>query len=168
MTNMDWAKLAQTADDAGKPIDDGVYPVKISKCEAVSASTGAPMLKLIVDIQGDQGDATGKKVWTQTTLTVDNGFALRRWFAFLEAFGITRDWLTATDATIDMIAMALVGRYAQAKVFTEPYKNQPRNKIDEWMPYDTPLQPSLPDSSQLAMAAVADGSTAAGGEEIVF
>jgi len=167
MTTTNWAQLAQMADDATKPVDAGIYPIKVSKAEAVTASTGSPMIKLIVDIQGDQGAATGKKIWTQTTLTVDNGFALRRWFTFLEAFGLTQAWLSETDATMDMIAMALVGRYANANVIIEPYKGQDRNKIDGWTPYETPLQPTLPDANALALATVSDGGTAAG-DEIVF
>lgn len=168
MTTKTWAELAKFADDATKPIDDGTYPIKVSKSEAVSASTGAPMIKLVVDIQGEQGDATGKKIWTQVVLTVDNGFALRRWFTFLEAFGITQAWLSETDATMDMIAMALVGRFAQGKVFTEPYKGQNRNKIEEWLPYETPLQPALPSTDQLALATVSSGSAMAGEDEIQF
>jgi len=168
VTTTNWAQLAQIADDATKPVDPGTYPVKVSKAEAVTASTsGAPMIKLVIDIQGEHGAATGKKIWTQTTLTVDNGFALRRWFSFLEAFGLTQAWLTETDATMDMIAMALVGRYASANVIIEPYKGQDRNKIDGWTPYETPLQPALPDANALALATVSDGSTAAG-DEIVF
>lgn len=167
MTTTNWANLAQMADDATKPIEAGTYPVKVSKAEAVTASTGSPMVKMICDVQGDP-ELANKRIYTQLVLTVDNGFALRRWFTALEAFGLTRDWLVSTDATIDMIAMALVGRYAQANVTVEPYKGQDRNKVDGWSPYDTPLQPVLPDANQLALATVSNGSPAAGDDEIVF
>ena len=77
MSLTDWAKLAQTADDATKVLPVGVYPVQVTKAEAVTASTGAPMLKLIIKITGE-GEGAGRQIWTNVTLTADNPFALRR------------------------------------------------------------------------------------------
>lgn len=152
MATMNWDQLAQTADDATKVLPEGEYRVKVRKAEATTASTGSPMIRLWLEPLGT--DRQNYAVLTQITLTVDNGFALRRWFQALDAFGLSKAWLQDNDATLEMIAMALVGRYAKANITIEPWKGEDRNKVDGYKVDIEAIQPDLPGADALALATV--------------
>jgi hypothetical protein len=131
VTEIDWASLKQTADDATRPAPAGDYDVIVKKAEAVIASTGAPMIKMQMGIEG--GPSHGKIIFNNLVLTVDNAFALSMWFRNLAAFGVT-DAVFAQNPSVDQIAAMLVGRAAVAKLSIRQFQGQDRNQVDQFSP----------------------------------
>lgn len=150
MTTIDWAKLAQTAEDATKLIDDGVYTVECTKAESVrAASSGAPMIKLTLRIS--EGPNTGRNLWTNFVLSEDSGFALKRLFGNLEAFGLTMNWLNQ-GPSFEMVAAALVGRFARVQVGNRVWQGQPRNEVTGVLvAAPGTIQPNLPDPGDVLL-----------------
>lgn len=165
MSVIDWAQMAEAAEEGTKPLADGTYRIKVDKAEAVTASTGSPMVNMIVAVEDERVTGT-RRIWTNAVLKTDSPWATKRWFSTLAAFGLTVEWLAETDATLDMIAMALVGRYAMAEVITETFRDEPRNKVKNFLLDTEAMQPSLPSGSDLAMASA--GGAAVAEDEIQF
>ena len=163
MTTIDWAKLAQTADDATKLIDDGVYSVECTKAEATTASTGSKMIKLVLKIT--EGPNAGRNLWTNFVLTEDSGFALKRLFGNLEAFGLTMAWLQQ-GPSFEMVAGALIGRHAQVQVGHRTWQGTERNEVTGvLMAQPGTIQPNLPDPGDVLLdqaAQISGGGVPAG------
>lgn len=88
MTTIDFNALLQEAKAAGTAVlPDGEYPVSVIETEAVTASTGRPMIKIKFQVLAGHPSA-GKVVKSQIVLSEDNPKALRMFFRNMRAFGI--------------------------------------------------------------------------------
>lgn len=126
MSTINWADLQKTADEATRPLPDGMYPVEVEKATATDSSKGNPMIKLELRIY--DGPGTGRKMFTQLTLSTDNPMALAFFFRNLGAFGIDASVL-ATQPSMDTLATLLVSRKATADINTRPWQGVDRNNV---------------------------------------
>lgn len=167
MTSIDWAKLAQTAERETQLIEDGVYAVECTKAEATTASTGSKMIKLVLRIT--EGPRTGRNLYTNFVLSEDSGFALKRLFGNLEAFGIGMAWLDQ-GPSFEMVAGALVGRLAQVQVGHRLWQGQERNEVTGvLLAQPGTIQPSLPDPGDVLLDRAGINTYAPGGDsDIAF
>lgn len=141
-----WGSLRQVAEDATKPLPDDWYDVIIEKTEATTASTGSPMIKIILVVtSGPQ--ANNRKIWTQAVFKDDSPFAMNMFFKTVGAFGLDENFFnTLPDNIADgipLIARALEGRTARAHIAPRPYQGVERDNVMEYMP-DGKEQPVVP------------------------
>jgi hypothetical protein len=132
MAEIPWDELmdaASTSDFA--PIPQSDYDVKIIETEATKSSTDKPMWKITTAVLN--GPHEGRKVWTQTTLSVDNPDALAVFFRQMAAVGLTKEFF-ATKPSNQEIADALLGRQFRAKVTIREWQGTARNNIKNWNP----------------------------------
>lgn len=139
MTSTKWGALKQQADDASKPLEEGLYTVEVTKAEAVKATTGADMIKATLNVV--DGPGKGKTVWTNFVLSTEKAFAMQMFFTNLGAFGLGEDFFTqlevadaGVEADMATIANTLVGRRATGKVTQREYKGRVGNDINEFKP----------------------------------
>jgi hypothetical protein len=154
MAEINWGQLAKDAEDV--VIADGEYACIVSKSEAVTASTGKPMLKLqLTIIEGPKRD---RKVFTQIVLSADNPFALQRWFAHLAAFGLDKSFFDANPtASVDFIAQQLMNRGVVATVGHREWQGRNMNEVQSYKPY----APSGPVPPGVVVGRVTGASTPA-------
>lgn len=127
MSEINWAELRKTADDASRPVPEGKYQIVVTEAEATrAASSGNPMIKLKVEIVS--GPASGRRIFHNINLTPDSGFALARFFSTMDAFGMTETYFVQ-DPSFEQIAQDLVGRYVFATVGIKNWQGQDRNEL---------------------------------------
>lgn len=141
MTEIDWSALQKEAETAGL-LPDGQYAVIVTKADAVTSSTGKPMIKLKMAVV--EGPLKDRPLWTQLTLSPENPVALRMWFMQLKAFGIGDEFF-ATKPTMDQLASTLVNRGVLATVSHREWAGSDRNQVDKIEPYNPsgPLPPGM-------------------------
>src|SRR4051812_6195256 len=127
MTVIDWASLYTQAEEASRPLPDGPYPVEVEKATAKDSNAGNPMISLELRIW--DGPGTGRKLFTQLTLSKDNPTALMFFFRNLGALGVDSTIL-GTQPSMEQLATMLVGRKATANVNTRPYQGVDRNNVN--------------------------------------
>lgn len=134
MTTVRWDALKKTADDATRPVDDGVYLVTVDKAEHATATTGSEMIKATLAVVS--GPRQGRRLFTNIVFAPDNDFALSRFFTSLAAFGIDDEFFAGIQqqnldvpASLQLMAQAIIGRQANATVGTRVWQGQPRNEV---------------------------------------
>ena len=85
---INWNELVETADEAPSfdPLPANDYLVKITAAEAVSASTGKPMLKTTLEVEG--GPYNGRRLWHNFVISQDNPKAMSIFFRQMNALGL--------------------------------------------------------------------------------
>lgn len=129
MTEIDWNQLRTSADDATRPAPAGLHVVEIRKAEPTTAKTsGNPMYK----VQGiiTEGAAQGKTVFHNFNVTLDNAFAMARFFAYMEALGLDQRFFASRPSHQDVCA-ALIGRRAIWELSISTYQGKERNQVDD-------------------------------------
>jgi hypothetical protein len=112
------------------------YPVRVRDANATKSSTGKDMIKLAVKVIG--GPHADASILTQQTLSPENPAAVAIFLKFLNAFGITEDWLAELPPRDDggpniaAVAAALKGRVAIAVVDVHQWNDEDRNGIDKF------------------------------------
>lgn len=140
MSEIDWAALQQEAKDTVLP--DGDYTSMVIKADAVTASTGKPMIKLqLVIVDGPKKD---RKVFTQLVLSTENPFALQRWFGQLASFGLDAAYF-ATKPSMEKVASDLMNRGAVITLGQREWQGSMRNEVQGFRPYapNGPLPPGM-------------------------
>lgn len=133
MGEIDWASLKKNADDATKPAPPGRYRLFCDKADAKTASTGSLMISTKFHIEG--GPLHGKAIFHNFVLTVDNAFALSIFFRGLAAFGLDDNFFAQMNSSsLEPVALALVGRQADADIDIRPYQGTDRNQINGFHP----------------------------------
>jgi hypothetical protein len=127
MTEIDWSALQKEAETAGL-LPDGKYPTIVTKADAVTSSTGKPMIKLKLAVV--EGPLKDRPLWTQLTLSPENPIALRMWFMQLKAFGIGQEFF-ATKPSMETLASTLVNRGCVVTVSTREWAGSDRNSVDK-------------------------------------
>lgn len=140
MTEIDWASLQKEAEDVLVP--DGEYPLIVLDATATQASTGKPMIKLVLAII--EGPKKDRKIYTQLTLSPENPVALKMWFQQLAAFGIGPEFF-ATKPTMEQLATALKNRGVVAKIGQREWQGSNRNNVESYKMYvpTGPIPPGL-------------------------
>jgi len=132
-----WGDLRKQAEDASKPLPEDWYDVQVEKAEAVTASTGKPMIKMVLNVMsGPQAGA--RKVWTQVVFSPDNGFALQMFFKNMAAFGLGEKFFETLpvepETAMPLIAQALPGATARALIAPRSYQGVERDNVVELNP----------------------------------
>lgn len=128
MSEINWEDLKKTRDDVKKLIPDGDQPMLVIEAEAVTASTGNPMIKLKLTVR--EGEFKGRNLFTNIVMVADNGWALDRMFKNFTALGIDDEFL-AMKPGLDRIAAAMKDRNVIGVVDHHEWKGEDRNGIAE-------------------------------------
>lgn len=131
MTSLNWNALRKTAEDSTKPLPKDWYDVKATKAEATVASTGSPMIKLVLEVI--TGPHATRTLFTNLVVSQDSGFALNIFFRNVAAFGVDPH-VVAPNGDLGSVAQALVGRTARAEVSTRTWQGQERNEVSNMAP----------------------------------
>lgn len=115
MTTIDFNALMGEAGDSFQPIPDGPYHVEVSKAEAVTTSTGKPMIRVQLRIIG--GPHASRIVFDQFVLTAGNPNALSFFFEHMAAFGLDRSFFSQ-NPPMETVAVSLLNRQALITVAT--------------------------------------------------
>lgn len=130
MTTIDFNKALQDAKSASfEAMPNGDYNVEIVKADAVTASTGRPMIKCKMKVI--DGPFQNRPVMTQFVLSIDNPNALSMFFRNMKAFGLDENFFAqlGTGGQLDPVAGALVGRRAQVTLGTRQWQGEDRNEV---------------------------------------
>lgn len=145
MTTYNMAELLQLASTASfdaLPIGD--YDISVAEAEATTSSTGKPMIKLKLAVDG--GAYNGRKIMTQQTLSPENAQALNIFFRFTDAFGLPRTWIASLGTLQDLtpIAQALATRKARVSLGQHDWQGETRNDVKKYTSLvgAAPLQPT--------------------------
>lgn len=144
-------------------IPDGDYNIVVTKADATKASTGSPMIKYTLKIEG--GPQDGRIVYGQFTVSVDNPVALTIFFRQMMAFGFDETFWDG-NPNLPLVAQMLVNRRALATIGHREWQGVDRNNVDAIKPIPggggnpTAVVPAGPASSGAAPATTA--SPAAG------
>lgn len=132
--DFNWADLLKKASAASfDPVPVDRYHVSVCETDAVKASTGAPMIKVKLNIE--DGPFKNRKIFHQLVVSVQSEVALAIFFSHLKAFGIGPEFLaTCPPGNLAPIAQALMGKHAIANVVQEEWQNQLRNKVKGYAP----------------------------------
>jgi hypothetical protein len=135
VSEVEWGALRKRADDATKPAPAGDHVVEIKKCSWKLNSSGNPMYT----IQGviTEGPAEGKAVFNNFNVTVDNDFALAKFFQHMDALGLTEQFF-ATGPSHDQVCQALIGRRAIFTLEIRQWMSQDRNGVTDVKPLTGP------------------------------
>lgn len=133
MTTHDWSSLKKAADDATKPIPDGIYDIIVAKAEATRTSAGdKDMIKLVVEVSS--GPYAGRQLFTQQVISPDSGFALTMFFNAMAALGIPDVAAVAPSGDVGSLAQALIGRASRADVDSREWQGVIRNNVKNFLP----------------------------------
>lgn len=134
MTDFNWNELLNKAKAASfDPIPDGNYHIKVHETEAVTASTGKPMIKLKLNVE--DGQHANRKLLHQLVLSPDSEIALAIFFNHLKCFGIGPEFLAqCPPGSLAPVAQALLGKHAIAKVGHKEWQGEQRNEIKGYLP----------------------------------
>jgi hypothetical protein len=127
---LDWAALQKEADDVLLP--DGDYTVIVTDAQAVTSSTGKPMIKVKFAVA--EGPKKDRPLWSQLTLSPENPMALRMWFTQLAAFGLGAEFF-ATKPSMEGVAAALKSRGVVVTVGRREFAGSDRNNIEKIVAY---------------------------------
>lgn len=131
MTDINFGQLMEQASAGFEPVPDGTYDVEVVKADAVTSSTGKPMIKVQHTIQG--GPHNGRKLFDQFVISADNPNALGFFFEHMLAFGLDKTFF-ASNPGLELVAQTLVGRRARAKVGTRTWQNREQNDVQGYSP----------------------------------
>lgn len=136
MTTIDFSKALQDAKSASfEALPNGDYNVEVVKADAVTASTGRPMIKCKMKVI--DGGYQNRPVMTQFVLSIDNPNALAMFFRNMKGFGLDENFFAQMGAggQLDPVAAALVGRRAQVTLGTRKWQGEDRNEVTGIKPY---------------------------------
>lgn len=134
MTEINWNDVLdeQASDMSEQLAPDGDYDVVVKKADATKASTGSPMIKLVVEVS--TGPYKGKGLFTQLVFKTDSPGAMRMSLAGLRALGFDTDRLRSENPPLAKIAAELVGNDAVAVVDSREWNDEMRNNVKKFKP----------------------------------
>jgi len=124
--SLNWGELMSQVGDQLQPVPAGEYHVVVHSAEYKPSSTGKPMWKYTLKIQG--GPQDGRNVWGQQVLTRDNPNALAMFFRFFAAIGLDQAYF-AQNPNPQQVAEHMHGRTAIATIAIKPYQGEQRNEV---------------------------------------
>lgn len=126
--------LGQLLGKVGDPSEcpQGEVVLEARSCEAVTSSTGKPMLKIKAFIVG--GPYEGRSVNETITLVTDNVDALGFFAAKIAAWGASDPELLAQcNGTLAPLAAVIPGKRCKAVLKADTWQNRPRPKIENYL-----------------------------------
>lgn len=135
MTTIDFSKALADAKSASfEAMPDGNYNIEVVKAEAVTASTGRPMIKCKMKVI--DGPYQNRPVMTQFVLVIDNPNALAMFFRNMKGFGLDENFFAQLGSgQLEPVAAALVSRRAQVTLGTRKWNGEDRNEVTGIKPY---------------------------------
>lgn len=135
MTTIDFGKALADAKSASfEAMPDGNYNVEVVKAEAVTASTGRPMIKCKMKVI--DGPYQNRPVMTQFVLVIDNPNALAMFFRNMKGFGLDENFFAQLGSgQLEPVAAALMSRRAQVTLGTKKWNGEDRNEVTGIKPY---------------------------------
>lgn len=149
MTTIDFNKALADAKSASfEALPKGDYNIEVASAEAVTASTGRPMIKCKMKVI--DGPYQNRPVMTQFVLVIDNPNALSMFFRNMKAFGLDEAFFAQMGqmGSLEPVAGALSGRRAQVTLGTRLWNGEDRNEVTNIKKYTgapgTATGPSAP------------------------
>lgn len=134
--SINFQELLKQADNAGFTlIPDGVQDVYVEKAEAVTSSTGKPMIKVTYVVES--GPHAKRKLFNNHVLTPDNDNALKFFFEAMQAYGFGREYWATPGANLEAAAPAMVNRRVKVQVGHKEYPSgsgSMRNEVTKVYP----------------------------------
>lgn len=155
MTTIDFNRALQDAKGAtfeALPIGD--YDVEVAKAEAVTSSTGKPMIKTTMRVV--TGPYERRPIVNQFVMTLDNPQATAIFFRHMRAFGLDEQFFASlgSASSLEPVASALVGRRARLSIGHREWQGEVRNEVKSVKPY-TGAPPMAPPPGPIAPGAPA-------------
>lgn len=130
MTTIDFNKALADAKSASfEALPNGDYNIEVTGADAVTASTGRPMIKCKMKVV--DGPYQNRPVMTQFVLVIDNPNALSMFFRNMKAFGLDEAFFAQMGqmGSLEPVAGALAGRRAQVTLGTRQWQGEDRNEV---------------------------------------
>lgn len=169
MTVFDFNTLMQTAKSASfDPLPVGDYDAECISADAVTSSTGKPMIKCKFEVI--TGPHAKRKFFNQYVLSIENEVALAMFFRQMKAFGLDENFFTAVGAQgLAPVAQSMLGRRAKFTLGIRKWQDEDRNEVTSTKPLaggvaagpgglpgsGAPSLPGLPTSNGLPTSAPA-------------
>jgi len=125
VTSFSFKTLLKNAEDF-TALPAGDYNCFVETAEAVTASTGKPMIKVTYRVE--DGPKKGKKVFNNFVISVDNGQALGFFFRNMAAHGLARSWFE-NDPSMELVAQNLVGKRVRLRLGIRNWQGEDRNEV---------------------------------------
>lgn len=126
-TVFDFSKLLQDA-KAGAAWPVGDYDFEITEADAVTANSGAPMIK--TKLRCLVGPYANKHITNNFVLSVDNPTALNIFFRHMSAFGLSDDFFRSIGSgNLAPVAANLVGKRARITIAHRQWQGAAQNDV---------------------------------------
>lgn len=142
--SMNWDEVLRKQEEEGGDFDAlpaDTYDVVVHEAEAVTASTGAPMIKTVLKVEG--GPYDGRQVWTNIVFS-ENVTAMRFTLRKLDALGLSKETIMAQNPSVSTIAKMITGARARAEVQIRQYEGEDRNDVKSFKRADGAAPLSVP------------------------
>ena len=136
MASIDFSKaLADAKSVSFEPLDNGDYDIEVTSCDAVTSSTGKPMLKAKMKVIS--GPHMNRTIMNNFTLSLDNPVAVAMFFRQMKFFGLNDEFFASLGAngSLEPVASALVGRRARLTLGQKEWGGETRNEVKGVKPY---------------------------------
>lgn len=136
MTTISFKDLLQEAKSVShEALPLGDYDVEIETADAVTSSTGKPMIK--VKARVINGPHERRPVLTQFVLSMENSTAVSIFFRNMRSFGLDEAFFASLGMVGDLtpVASALVGRRARWTLGHREWQGETRNEVTAIKPY---------------------------------
>ena len=129
MATFDFNKLLETAKSASfEALPDGDYDAECISADAVTSSTGKPMIKCKFEVIA--GPHAKRKFFNQFVLSTDNEVALAMFFRHMKAFGMDENFFAAVGSGgLSPVAQTMVGRRARFTLGHREWQGENRNEV---------------------------------------
>jgi len=124
----DFGQLLKDA-KAGAAWPEGDYDFEVAEADAVTASTGSPMVK--TKLRCLVGTYANKTVTNNFVLSVENPGALAIFFKHMKAFGLDESFFAQMgQSDLRPVAAALRGRRARITLGRRMWNDVPQNQVN--------------------------------------
>jgi hypothetical protein len=136
LTTIDFTRAIQDARGASfEALPVGDYDVEVSKAEAVTSSSGKPMIKTTMKVVS--GPYERRPVINQFVFSAENPQAVAIFFRHMRAFGLDEQFFASLGSagSMDPVASALVNRRARLTLGHREWNGEMRNEVKAVKPY---------------------------------
>lgn len=145
--NINWDTVLedQTSNPSFGALPAGSYPVRVTKAEVVKASSGNPMIKVTSEVTS--GPYATRLLWTNIVFKTDSPGTMRMALLKLSGLGVSREWISSTNPSLNAIADAITQVDAVADVEQREWNGEMRNDVKMFKAEggDVPAPPSVPE-----------------------
>jgi len=136
LTTIDFNRAIQDAKGASfEALPQGDYDVEVAKADAVTSSSGKPMIKVTMRVVS--GPYERRPIINQFVFSADNPTAVAIFFRHMKAFGLDEAFFAAlgSAASLEPVASALVNRRARLTIGHREWQGETRNEVKAVKPY---------------------------------